>query len=83
MKHDNKYDYSLTEYTYSNVKVKIICPVHGVFEQVPSKHLVGYGCSKIRDQIKNQYCIDNNIKLLRIPYTKINNIEVILLENII
>lgn len=31
-----------------------------------------------RDEIKNNYCKDNNIKLVRIPYTNLNNIESIL-----
>ena len=31
-----------------------------------------------RDQIKNQYCKDNNIKLIRIPYWDYDNIETIL-----
>lgn len=31
-----------------------------------------------RDNIKTQYCIDNNIKLIRIPYTEFNNIEKII-----
>lgn len=30
------------------------------------------------DKIKNQYCIDNNIPLIRIPYWEFNNIELIL-----
>ena len=42
--HNNKYDYSLAEYVNYNTKVKIICPVHGVFEQTPTKHLSGHGC---------------------------------------
>lgn len=33
---------------------------------------------QIRDAIKTKYCIDNNIKLIRIPYWDIDNIEVIL-----
>ena len=32
--HKTFYDYSLVEYKSSNDKVKIICPIHGVFEQV-------------------------------------------------
>lgn len=28
-----------------------------------------------RDKIKNQYCIDNNILLIRIPYWEFKNIE--------
>jgi very-short-patch-repair endonuclease len=31
--------------------------------------------SQKRDEIKNQYCKKNNIKLIRIPYTDINNIN--------
>jgi hypothetical protein len=44
--HKNKYDYSLVEYKNNNTKVKIICPEHGVFEQVPLSHLIGYNCKK-------------------------------------
>ena len=42
--HDNKYDYSLVEYVKGRINVKIICPIHGVFEQKPCNHLIGYGC---------------------------------------
>lgn len=38
--------------------------------------------TKIRDTIKNLYCKDNNIKLLRIPYWEFNNIENILSNNL-
>ena len=34
------------------------------------------------DQIKNQYCKDNNIKLIRIPYWDFDNIEDILNEEL-
>ena len=37
--HGNKYDYSLVDYKGSKTKVKIICPIHGAFEQTPSNHL--------------------------------------------
>ena len=33
---------------------------------------------KIRDSIKTKFCIDNNIRLIRIPYTEFQNIENIL-----
>lgn len=33
---------------------------------------------KARDNVKNQYCIEHNIKLLRIPYWEFENIEEIL-----
>ena len=42
--HGNKYDYSLTEYTKSTEKVKIICKEHGVFEQRANYHLDKCGC---------------------------------------
>jgi very-short-patch-repair endonuclease len=42
--HENKYDYSLVEYINSHIKVKIICPEHGVFLQTPGKHLIKQGC---------------------------------------
>jgi len=42
--HNNKYDYSLVEYTYSTDKVEIICPLHGNFNQVAITHKSGKGC---------------------------------------
>lgn len=37
--HNNKYDYSLVKYVDSTLKVKIICPEHGEFEQRPNNHM--------------------------------------------
>lgn len=43
--HDDRYDYTLVNYVNTHTKVKIICPVHGVFEQKPNSHISGkYGC---------------------------------------
>lgn len=42
--HCNQYDYSQTKYIKSSEKVTIICPIHGIFEQTPNKHLAGQGC---------------------------------------
>jgi len=44
--HNNKYDYSLVEYKYALEPVKIICNIHGIFEQTPAIHYNTYGCSK-------------------------------------
>ena len=41
--HNDKYDYSLVEYKNNKTKVKIICPIHNIFEQTPTGHLAG-GC---------------------------------------
>lgn len=49
--HGDKYDYSLiTGDISSHRKVAIICPEHGVFEQTPTGHLSGKGCSKCAAQ---------------------------------
>ena len=44
--HGDKYDYSKVDYKRSRIKVIIICPIHGEFEQVPNHHLSGGGCLK-------------------------------------
>lgn len=38
--------------------------------------------TQYHDRIKNQYCKDNNINLLRIPYWEKDNIEHIILDNL-
>ena len=141
--HGHKYDYSLVEYKNTGSKVEIICPIHGIFYKSPNKHLTGEGCPicseskgqrkirlfleekkikfilekrfinckfkntlpfdfylpdynmciefdglqhfepveywggeknflqiQIRDKIKNEYCFNNNIHLLRIKYNE-------------
>jgi len=37
-----------------------------------------YEETKQRDKLKNKYCKENNIELLRIPYSKLNSINKIL-----
>ena len=149
--HNNKYDYSLVDYKNNKTKIKIICPIHGEFKQSPIIHMIGSGCPKcntskgekniikyltknkinyihqktfdgckyknklhfdfylpefnlaiefdgeqhfnpidffggikefeklnIKDSIKNNFCIKNDIYLLRVPYYKIDDIELIL-----
>jgi very-short-patch-repair endonuclease len=159
--HNGKYNYCEVIFgdcsTISD-KVKIICPVHGLFKQRVSHHMRGHGCPKcvyskgnmkiynylisigtpfkaeykfkdckflrllsfdfaifsdesfrsikaiieydgeqhfrpcsmfggektfikqqIKDAIKNQYCEDHGIPILRIPYTQFNDLESIVL----
>jgi hypothetical protein len=46
-RHDNKYDYSLVNKdNLKNDKIKIICPIHGIFEQNYEYHRSGRGCLK-------------------------------------
>lgn len=47
--HNDKYDYSKVEYKDSKTKVCIVCPKHGEFWQIPSKHLNGSGCRCCRN----------------------------------
>lgn len=44
--HGNKYDYSLVKYDIIDDKVKIICPIHGIFLQKASNHMRYRGCRK-------------------------------------
>lgn len=157
--HGDKYNYSLVDYISKWSKVKIICPVHGVFEQIAKHHWSGHGCptcneskgennineylinhninfkreyivegcknkrhlrfdfgifkdkelilliefdgeqhfepfkyfggddnlilTQKRDNIKNDYCQEHNIKLLRIKYNQIKQINKILIENVL
>lgn len=65
--HNNKYSYEFVDYKNSTTKVKINCPIHGIFEQQPSNHLTGNGCAKCaiaekgwsRTHFKD-FCIKNN-----------------------
>lgn len=51
--HNNKYDYSLVDYVNAKTKVKIICNIHGVYEQNPYNHIgKKYGCPKCANNKK-------------------------------
>lgn len=42
--HNDFYDYSNLVYVRQDVKVEIICPLHGSFWQLPMHHMRGIGC---------------------------------------
>lgn len=68
-KHNNKYDYSKCEYITNNIKVKIICPLHGTFEQTPNSHLSGNGCPECAGKNKNTLdFIEASIKIHSTKY---------------
>jgi hypothetical protein len=50
--HGELFNYSLVNYLNNRLKVKIICAVHGVFEQRPHRHLQGDGCPKCNGGVK-------------------------------
>ena len=156
--HDNKYDYSESEFKRAKDKIKIKCNIHGEFMQVLDCHKRGSGCPKcknskgekiireflenkkikfeaqktfnnckntktnklllfdfylsdinlcieydgeqhfnpmrfskhnklediqFRDNIKNDFCKENKIKLIRISYKDISNIEKLLIGYLI
>lgn len=49
--HGNKYDYTKVNYVNNKTKVIITCPKHGDFNQRPSSHIDGYGCSMCKESI--------------------------------
>jgi len=77
--HKFKYDYSKVKYSHSHSKVIIICPIHGEFEQIPSDHIIGKGCSKCSNNKKptTQEFIEkaNNIHNFKYDYSKTNYIN--------
>ncbi len=76
--HGKRYDYSLVEYQKSNIKVKIICSIHGIFEQTPNGHLMGRGCSKCRGQRLTQKDFIKKAKKVhgnKFDYSKVNFIN--------
>lgn len=72
-KHGNMYDYSLVDYQYSDQKVKIICPKHGLFHQIPASHISGRGCAKCIGKISKA-----EIAWLNSMHVKIENRQKIL-----
>ncbi len=79
-----EYDYSLVEYKNTKMKVKILCPKHGLFEIKPNNLLIGQGCPKCASskgessirkillensiKFKEQYRIKNCRKKLPLPF---------------
>lgn len=65
-KHGNKCDYSLVDYINTNIKVKIICPIHGIFEQTPHAHLKSLGCFECTREHNDgqKIIIDKNISYM-------------------
>ena len=63
--HNNKYDYSLVDYKNTYSKVKIICPIHGTFEQGLKPHSNGQGCPSC----------SGNKKLTNTTFIELSNIR--------
>ena len=78
-KHGDKYDYSLVNYINNSTKVKIICQIHGEFEQMPNNHLSGNGCPNCggtKKYVNNEF-IDKCKKVHgdKYVYSKVNYVN--------
>ena len=78
--HNNKYDYSLIveDKIIGSRKYKIICPIHGEFEQVFDEHLRGRGCRKCSNEknVNNPIEDKNNASFIhssKYDYSLISN----------
>jgi len=71
--HGNKYDYSLVKYKLSNKKIKIVCSIHGIFEQTPNSHLRGKGCPKCTGKTTDKFIKEaKHIHGNKYDYSKVN-----------
>jgi very-short-patch-repair endonuclease len=63
--HGDKYDYSLSEYVNTKHPIKIICPVHGVYEHIPNKHVSGRICPQcaMRKKGKKRELHEDDVKI--------------------
>ncbi|KKP28263.1 MAG: hypothetical protein UR12_C0021G0004 [candidate division TM6 bacterium GW2011_GWF2_30_66] len=52
--HRGKYNYKQSIYTIAKAKITIICPEHGLFEQVAWNHMAGIGCPLCVDQLNSR-----------------------------
>lgn len=62
--HNNKYDYSKSNYISNKIKITIICPIHGEFKQTPNKHAEGCGCKKcVNNKFNTEWFIETARKM--------------------
>lgn len=79
--HGDKYDYSLVNYIHHLIKVKIICPIHGEFEQKPARHLSSKtGCRKCSNASINSNSLEfiKKSKIIhkdKYSYNKVNYVK--------
>ena len=59
--HNNKYDYSRSNFTRVCDKISINCSLHGEFEQVACDHACGHGCRKCYDKTNISWSTDDDI----------------------
>jgi len=67
MMHNGFYNYDNCNYKNNRTKVKINCPIHGVFEQTPKDHLNGSGCNMCKSS-KGEKEIIKLLEIIGIKY---------------
>lgn len=65
--HAGFYDYSYVQYKNIHTKVKVICPLHGIFEVSPTLHIQRTGCPRCRKS-KMHRKVSNTLNNLDINY---------------
>ena len=63
--HGDKYDYNLVEYFSTDIKVKISCKEHGVFEQTPHNHISRLAGCRLCADVNNRLVKDEYIEKAR------------------
>ena len=71
--HGNKYNYDNSVYTNDSTKIKIVCPLHGEFEQVVNHHLNGEGCPSCRTIKFQDTSRNKHTNLFPIRSSKVHN----------
>lgn len=51
--HGDKYDYSKANCRGYSKNIRIICPIHGEFEQIAGRHLAGNGCPRCGWEVRS------------------------------
>jgi len=67
-------------------KLNICIEADGIQHNTPYKFFGGeekFNKLKNHDKIKTEYCSKNSIQLIRVPYSQLNNIPIILKQSII
>ena len=73
----DKYSYEKTEYTGITNKVKVICPIHGEFEQIARTHLRTGGCRECGNKFKHGHKRNKYIESCKEKYSGLSRLYVI------
>jgi hypothetical protein len=85
--HSNEFDYTISNYINKSTKINILCKFHGIFTQLPEKHLLGQKCPKCKGRInthefiaKANHIHNNLYDYSKTIYSK-NDIDIIIICN--